>query len=118
MIDKIIARLKTGTIKNVYEFGTVQTKLAPYIVVKGEKDALGIGEEYRIFVHMPPGQQIALEDYLFNTLSVLLPNGFTVTTRNGNTAELLHTQEWSGTITNDDGTISMERSFLMPLIIF
>ena len=118
MIDKIITRLKTGAIKNVYEFGTTTEKKIPYIIVKGEKDPLNRGRIFRVFVHMPPGQQIVLEDYVFNTLSTLLPDQYKVESRNGNTVELLQTQEWSDTITNDDGTISMERSFMMPLLLF
>ena len=119
MTDKIIERLKTGAIKNVYAFGGTTQKQTPYIVVKPESGFLEGQRDFRIFVHMPPGQQLALEDYTFNTLSVLLPDGYQVITRNGNVAELLQTQEYSDIITNnDDGTISMERRFMSPFILF
>jgi hypothetical protein len=119
MTDKIVDKLRTGAITNVYRFGQVTNPVPPYIIVKPEADALNRGRLMRVFVHMKPGQDIQLEDYVFNSLSVLLPDGYQVTSRNGNVVELLQEQDWTDIVTdNDDGTISMERRFIMPFKLF
>lgn len=118
MIDKIVEQLKTGRIKNVVPFGSNNNSLPPYIVVKPESDSLGRGTIYRIFIHMKPGQQIDLEDYLRKDISDLL-DGFGSATRNGNYNELETTEEYNDIIVNnDDKTISMERSYLLPSRLF
>ena len=118
MLDKIIDQLKTGTIKNVVAFGAASLPAPPYIVVKPEKDIAGRGRGFRIIVHMLPGQQIFLEDYIFTTISQLL-NGFAHATRHGNYNQLLNEYDYDDiVISNDDGTISMERRYLMPSLIF
>jgi len=118
LIDKIVAKLKTGTIKNVVPFGHGATPQPPYIVVKPERDSLDRGRVYRIIVHMLPGQNIFLEDYVMKDISDLLDN-FGSTTRHGNYNVLETLQEYYDIITNnDDKTISMERSFLLPSKLF
>jgi len=119
MDTKIVARLKTGSIKNVVAFGEFpQRPEPPYVVVKKERDVGGRGWAFRIIGHMRPGQNIFLEDYMQGELSTLLDDFFT-TTRHGNHNILLSENEISGIIANnDDGTISMERLFLMPSRVF
>lgn len=118
MLTKIIEQLKTGTIKNVVAFGAASLPAPPYIVVKPEKDLLGRGRAFLINVHMLPGQHIFLEDYVFTTLSQLL-NDFKSGTRHGNYQQILNENDYDDIIiSNDDGTISMGRRFLMPSIIF
>lgn len=118
MIDKIVAQLKTGIIKNVVAYGHDSGVQAPYIVVRPERAPLGGGRIYRIIVHMLPGQQIFLEDYIMKDVSDLL-DSFGSTTRHGNYNVLETLQEYIDIVTNnDDGTISMERSFLMPSKLF
>lgn len=117
MITKIVEKLKTGSIKNVVPYGVDQLPKPPYIVVKPTKDFLNRGRSYFIFVHMLPGQNIMLEDYLFNDLSILL-DGFTAISRHGNLNNLLTENDYDDIVRNDDGTISMGRVFLMPSIIF
>lgn len=72
----------------------------------------------RIFIHMSPGQQIFLEDYAFNTVPGLLDD-FDADDRFGNYNAVLPTSDYGDIVTNnDDGTISMERRFLVPQVLF
>ena len=118
MITKIVAQLKTGSIKNVVAFGAPSLPAPPYVVVKPERDGIGRGRAYRIIAHFMPGQNIFLEDYVFNELSNLLDN-FTARSRHNNYNRLLTEQDYTDIITsNDDKTISMERVFLLPSRLF
>lgn len=118
MIDKIVAQLKTGTITNVIPYGSPVGNNTPYIVVRPERDPLNNGTTYRIIVHMTPGQQIFLEDYVRKDVSDLLDN-FGSATRHGNYNKLETLDDYNDIIIdNDDGTISMERSFLLPSKLF
>jgi hypothetical protein len=118
MITKIVAQLKTGKITNVVPYGVEKLPAPPYVVVKTETDFLNRGRLYRIIVHMQPGQHTFLEDYVMNDLSDLLDN-FSAESRHGNYNTLLTENEYIDTlVSNDDGTISMERSFLLPSRIF
>lgn len=115
MITKIIAKLKTGTIKNVIPYGMDSLPAPPYIVVKpigGNNTRV-----YEIFVHMKPGQQTFLEDYIFNDLSNLLSD-YKTTSRHGNLNKVYDDDQYSDIIKNDDGTISMSRNFIVPLKLF
>ena len=117
MITKIVEKLKTGTVKNVIPFGW-SLPAAPYVVVKMERDSLGRGIAYRIIAHFKPGQNIFLEDYVMNELMTLL-DGYAAITRHGTYQELESTGEWGALVTdNDDSTISMERVFLVPGMIY
>jgi hypothetical protein len=116
MITKIVERLKTGTYKNVVQFGVEKLPSAPYVVVKYEREALGA--LYRVIAHFKPGQNTFLEDYVTDELMTLLDE-YESTTRHGNFQKVYATDEMSGIITdNDDGTIAMERVFLAPGILF
>lgn len=118
MITKIIEQLKTGSIKNVVPYGVEQLPAPPYVVVRPESDTADRGRAFRIIVHMQPGQNIFLENYVFNDLSDLLDN-FASRSRHNNYNVLLTENIYSDIITsNDDGTISMERVFLLPSRIF
>ena len=118
MITKIIEQLKTGRVKNVVPYGTHPLPAPPYVVVRTEADGLGRGRIFRIFAHFIPGQIIFLEDYIQNDLTLLLRD-FEVVSRHGNRNRLFTEQDYSDIIANnDDGTISMERRFLMPSKFF
>lgn len=119
MIPAIVARLKTGVIKNVVAYGySLQMPEPPYVVVKPEPDVAGRGRSIRIIVHMLPGQNIMLEDYVMNDLSLLLSD-FPILSRHGNRNMLLLEQEYTDIMPhNDDETISMERVFLIPSRLF
>lgn len=120
MYSEIITKLKTGSIKNVVKFGRPLPS-APYVVVREDPGINPQEIEYTIITHMKPGQEYYLKEYIMNELSTLL-NGFTATDEDGNFNCLrseLTGGNWGGIITNnDDGTISMERRFHMPFILF
>lgn len=111
MTSAIVARLKTGTIKNVVPFGSKPTAV-PYIVVKCES---GTGvRTVRVTVHHNQGYQKDVEKYVFNNLSALLRN-WTGTDSSGNSFRLKDADEYTDIIAiNDDSTISMERVFYAP----
>jgi hypothetical protein len=114
MFTVIVARLKTGTIPDVVPFGTSTLPAPPYVVVKPERDALGRGRAFRIIAHADPDQQTFIQDYIFEELSDLL-DGYTAETRLGNQNQVYSEDDFSDLIgNNDDGTISMERVFLVP----
>jgi hypothetical protein len=116
MITKIIERLKTSAIKNVVPYGSNSRPAPPYIVVRPEYN--NSGRLFRIFVHMMPGQQIFLEDYAFGTIPALLDN-YAADDRHGNYNHLLPQPDFTDIIANnDDGTISMERRYLVPQVHF
>jgi hypothetical protein len=116
MLVELVSRLKDGPIKNVVPYGYTSRPSPPYIVVRPESNAEG--RLYRIFVHMSKGQQIFLEDYAFNTLPTLLDN-YATTDGAGNYNEALPQRDYGDIVVdNDDGTISMERRFLVPQVLF
>jgi hypothetical protein len=117
MIGTVVEKLKTGTIKNVVPFGS-KLPAAPYVVVKQEP-APDNETRFRIIVHAVQGSQIIiLNPYIFNELSTLL-SGFSAEDEVGNQFLLEDRQEWSGVIpSSDDSTISMERCFYAPLLLF
>ena len=118
MLTKIIDRLKQGTVNRVVAYGVEQLPEPPYIVVRPERNPIGNGRNYRIIVHFLPGQQTFLEDYARNNVFDLLDN-YKTNSRHGNYNQVLTEDDWSDIITNnDDGTISMERVFLVPSLIF
>ena len=120
MYSQIITRLKTGTIKNVVKFGR-SLPAAPYIVVREDVGINPQEIEYSVIVHMQPNQEYYLKEYVMKDLSELL-EGFSAYDEDGNFNVLrseLTGGNWSGIIgNNDDGTISMERRFHMPFILF
>jgi hypothetical protein len=112
VITAVVAMLKTGTVKNVVPFGS-KTPAPPYAVVKGEYEG-GFGRRFRIIAHMAVGQQTFLEDYIRSEVATLL-DGATLTSRHGNVNKLELEEEFGDIVaSNDDGTISMERCFLLP----
>lgn len=119
MLTDVVAQLKTGTIKDVVPFGDDGTPSGQmYLVVKQERDSLGRGWLYRVIGHAQPGQQKFLHQYMVSDVSTLLKNNVILCTA-GNRMKLEDTGEITGFITgNDDGTISMERVFLEPSILF
>jgi len=113
MLSKVIEQIKTGSITNVVPYGSA-LPATPYVVVRPERDPLDRGRVFRIIAHYQPGQQAWLEDYIFDEILTLLDE-FTATSRHGNDNRLVTEQEYTDIIVdNDDGTISMERRFLMP----
>ena len=114
----LIARVRTGTVKNVVEFGSDVQPGTPYVVLKFEKDPAGRGRTLRVIPHFEPDNQKWLEAYLFDELSDLLVD-YDGETEDGVSFRVLGTQEWTEIFDgNSDGTISMERVFLLPGMLF
>lgn len=114
MTTAIVARLKTGTVSNVVAYGQSSTlPQPPYVVVRMEPGT-NQTRMARVIAHFSPGQNIFLEDYIFDELTDLLSD-WEGTDRNGNSF-VLFTEEGYGDIIadNDDGTISAERLFSAP----
>ncbi|MDD5303035.1 MAG: hypothetical protein PHS14_07980 [Elusimicrobia bacterium] len=120
MLTKVVARLKTGSIKNVVPFGSPRPA-APYVVVKEEK-ADGNRTRFRIMPHMAQSAAnvLKLDEYTKSELSDLLST-FESDDRFGNhfRFEEPEEREWMGVgAVSDDNTISMERCFYAPLLLF
>jgi hypothetical protein len=112
----VVARLKTGTIKNVVPFGSPLPSL-PYAVVK-EEPAPDSEVRFRIIAHMAQGQDIALRAYIFTELSTLL-SGFEAESSSGGHFKIEDRGEWYPVVpVSDDSSISMERCFYAPLLLF
>ena len=112
MLTKIIERLKTGSISNIVEFGS-KLPTSPYVCVKAELYPVGRG--VRVIAHCDRGSNSALDDYVFNELSVLLSD-YEYEDANGNTVTVKDAGEYTDiAVNNDDSTISMERLFYLPL---
>ncbi len=117
IVQSIVERLQTGQITNVVQFGTAKLPAPPYVVVRAMRDPLR-GRSLYVTAHMEPDQQKWLEDYIFNQLSDLLLD-YEGDTEEGVHFRVMMTQEWTDIIDgNDDGTISMERVFLLPGLLF
>lgn len=118
MITKIVAQLKTGSVKDVVPYGQDHGLKTPYVIVRPERDLIGRGRVFYIIAHYQPTQQVFLENYIFGEVRTLL-DGFKATDRHGNYNELLSENDYTDIISNnDDGTISMEIPYLMPFKIF
>lgn len=115
LIDTIYERLKAGSIKRVVVFGdSEQVPPPPYVVIKSEADGGNETRRIRIIVHAAQGRQQILEEYVFTELSVLLGKDVWLIDRN-NCRFRLFSSGWTDVILgNDDGTIAMERLFIVP----
>jgi len=119
MIIGIVTKLKTGTIKRVIPYGC-KLPSPPYIVVKEENDILNRGTAYRVIVHFPKDDPVGCKRYCRKDVSDLLSN-FEFTDSEGVTNGLEFDQ-FNGvselTVDNDNGTISSERVFYKPDLMF
>jgi hypothetical protein len=118
MIAAIVTKIRAGSITNVAEFGYAKDLTAPYVVVRPERDPAGRGERVRVIAHMLKGQQTFLRRYVRSELSDLLADAEIVSS--SGVANVLESEDdWGGILAdNDDGTISMERCFLLPSRLF
>lgn len=115
MIDAIKARLQTGTISNVIKFGEGYPS-PPYVVVKAEKEARG--RTVRIIAHANESDIALLEPYIFNEVQALVYD-YDFTDGNGNGFQLEDIKEWTDIIAqSDDNTYSMERVYLLPMMLY
>ncbi len=110
MIDKVVAQLKTGTVKNVVPFG-FPLPAAPYVVVR-EEPAPNLGyTRYRVIGHFLPGQLLQLRSYIRKEVFNLL-DGQKLTGTGGNVNVIESLGEIGQFVANnDDKTVSQERTF-------
>ena len=117
MITKIVAELNAiaGNHPIAVKFGDGAPPAPPYVVVKQESGNMQC--RYRIIAHFAKGQQTYLEDYLRISVGNALDYK-KLTDRYGCINVLEPTPEISGTnAISDDGTISMDRVYVMPDLI-
>ena len=118
MIDIVVAKLKTGSVKNVVPFGS-KLPAPPYVVVKEEPTGLGY-TRYRIIAHFlgpskdTEAQIMPLRTYCRKELYDLL--AFVELTGSRGRRFILSPLGPDGTLTttNSDSTISQEAVFTMP----
>ena len=90
----------------------------PYVVVKPAMDPRGRGRITQIFALFAPGSNLFLEDYIVDELPTLLKD-FQASTRHGKTQQGQDLYEYEDIVTeNDDTSISMKRTFLVPGKVF
>jgi len=114
MLAKVVEKIKTSSVKNVVPYGMALPS-PPYDVVKGEK-VTGIGRRFRVIAHRKAGEVLALEAHVRELIALL--NGFTATTARGTHNSIAYNDYSDIAPASDDGTISMEASFLMPTRTF
>jgi len=116
MLKEVVARLQTGSIPDVVRFGESTAGFSgAYVCVKME--TYTIGRALRVIVHKKPGENDALDLYIFNELPDLLSN-WSYTDEYGNYVTIKDAKEYTDIVVdNDDSTISMERLFYTPLIL-
>ena len=118
MIEKIVERIEAYSLSQskpvtAIEFGAAELPAPPYVVVKQGRDPSGL--EFLIIGHFKPGQQSALRAFMRTTIGQAL-DGFSATSDSGQYNELKSDFDATpGPIvnTNDDNTISLERSYYM-----
>lgn len=119
MLDLIVAQLKTGPWKRVVPFGS-KVPEAPYLVVREEPNTATTNgrTRYRITGHHKPEYYMDLRSYMRSTIYDLL-NEKELT---GSDNRRIVVSEERGSLTectaqSDDGSISIERAFLVPDIL-
>ncbi len=115
MIENIVARLKEGRIQSVIPKGFSSRPNPPYVVASLE------GQELRVWTHFGANQHVFLEEYCRADLAELL-NNYRFTTSNGSTVIIQSArgeiQGYSGITMNEDKTISKERRWTVPGLLF
>lgn len=114
MIEAIKNRLKEGSITNVIRFGE-DLPQPDYVVVKSERTEYG--RLIRIIAHANAENISILEPYIFTELSQLI-NAYNFTATTGEEFSLIDV-EWNDIIgQSDDNTYSMERVYLLPMMLY
>ncbi len=114
MLTKVVAALKTGSVKNVVPFG-MALPAPPYVVVKPESAISG--RRFRVIAHFSRGQILQMEDYIREVCALL--SEFQATSRHGAVNRLGRVEQIQDiAAVSDDNTISMEAAFVMPTHTF
>lgn len=122
MIQEIVNRLKTGTIKSVIKFGN-NIPTPPYVVVKPETYEGNRG--VRVIAHFAKGSdemyirgvvKTPMDDYVLTELVDLLSE-YEFTDNHGLKQIVKDTNEITDiSAVSDDNTVSMERLFVIPML--
>ncbi len=116
MVPKVVAKLKTGSVKSVVPFGKLDMPSPPYDVVKTEI-VPGVGRRFRVIAHRAPTEREQLEDHIREVVRLL--EKFQAKSRHGAVNRLGRVESIVDvSVTSDDGTISMEAAFIMPTRTF
>ncbi len=116
MLNTIVIKLNTDypNVKAV-RFGDRRPR-PPYCVVKRETGTAG--QNFRIIAHFLPGQQVFLDTYIRSTVGTILDYKV-LTSIDGNVNKITPIDfPAEVTTSNDDGTISCERTYSMPDMVF
>ncbi len=112
MIDAVVAKIKTGTVKNVVAFGQSSLPTPPYDVVKEEPQPDFGRTVFRVICHDLPSRYMVVRKHARKELVDLLRNMTLTSQYTGARNVVLSDQRFDGvTVNNDDKTISFERLF-------
>jgi hypothetical protein len=116
VIEAVIDRLKTGSMKSVIPFGNSETiPPLPYVCVKPEPGATNDRLNLRIIVHREQGEQILLEKYIYEELSGLLNLSVWLEKADGGKFRVMSNGDWFGPYVDEgDKSLVMERMFYVP----
>jgi hypothetical protein len=107
LLVAIVKRLKTGSIPNVFRYGdTEKMPPPPYVCVRPENDN-GV-RRVTMYAHRKPGEGDLIEAYTLHELTELMKS------TDFDNRPAYGGNEWTDIIGNDDGTISMSRTFVFP----
>jgi hypothetical protein len=109
--------VKAGSVKEVRFFSDNLDPRpnAPYAVIKQEQSAENDKIVFRIFAHFRPGEQDRLDHYIRYELNALMYAPRTLTGR----PRFRSLGGWGNTVSNnDDGTISCDKAYYVPVIIY
>ena len=116
LVNAIIDKLKTGSIKKIILFSDTEVfPDPPYVVVKPEVGVMEKTRSYRIIAHNKKGQFDALEEYTLKELDNLLLGG--LTDDKGNRYKLYANGFTDITSNQIDDSYFMERIYIAPLLV-
>jgi hypothetical protein len=116
LVNAIIEKLKTGSIKNVVLFSD-QDKFPepPYAVVKPEAGVIDNTRTYRIIAYHTQGNADILEDYVLKELDALLAGS--IEDKDGGRYKLYPNGFTDITPSPTDSSYFMERLYYTPLLL-
>jgi hypothetical protein len=116
IVNTIIKKLKTGSIKNVVLFSnSMKVPPVPYAVVKPEAGIIKNTRSFRIIAHHDAGHSAILENYIFKELDGLLAGD--IEDEEGGRYKLYPNGYTDITPEPEGNTIFMERIYYTPLLL-
>jgi hypothetical protein len=117
LVNLIIEKLKTGSIKNVVLFSDIDViPKPPYAVVKPETGIVKNTRSFRIIAHMKKGDFDKLENYVLKELDGLLLAGY-LTNKEGDRFKLYPNGFTDVTPEKEDNSYFAERLYYSPLTV-